>query len=58
MAAPPRYGAAHLAIVSPLTEAQILEIGRREGWLVRTCRRGEPGAMDFQLLELWLENAS
>ena len=53
----PRYGATHLAIASPLTEAQVLEIGRREGWLVRTCRRGEPGAMGFDLIELWLENA-
>lgn len=51
------YGATHLAIASPLTAEQILEIGHREGWLVRHCRRGEPGEMGFDLIELWLENA-
>lgn len=57
IAGPSPYGATHLAIASPLTAEQVLEIGRREGWLVRLCRRGEPGEMGFDLIELWLENA-
>ena len=49
----PRYVATHLNISTPLNEAQIKEIARREGWRVLTCNRGE-GL--FQLIEVWIEN--
>jgi hypothetical protein len=49
----PQYVATHLNINTHLSEDEIKEIGRREGWRVLTCNRGE-GL--FQLVELWIEN--
>lgn len=49
---PSRFTAVHAAIASPLTEAEIHRIAEREGWIVKTCRRG--GA--FGVIELWLED--
>lgn len=49
----PQYVATHLNISTELTEEEVREIGRREGWRVLTCNRGE-GL--FQLIELWIEN--
>jgi hypothetical protein len=51
--APPQYVATHLNINTHLSEEEIKEIGRREGWRVLTCNRAE-GL--FQLVELWIEN--
>ena len=49
----PQYVPTHLNINTQLSEAQIKEIGKREGWRVLTCNRGE-GL--FQLVELWIED--
>lgn len=49
----PEFISTHIAINSPLTEAEIKAIGRREGWRTLTCNRG--GGM-FQLIEIWVEN--
>ncbi len=49
----PQYVATHLNINTHLSEEEIKEIGRREGWRVLTCNRGE-GL--FQVVELWIEN--
>lgn len=49
----PQYISTHLAINSPLSEAQVKAIAAREGWRVLTANRG--GGL-FQLIELWVEN--
>ena len=49
----PQYVATHLNINTHLNEEEIKEIGRREGWRVLTCNRGE-GL--FSLVELWIED--
>jgi hypothetical protein len=49
----PRYVATHLNINTPLSEKEVKEIARREGWRALTCNRGE-GL--FQLIEVWVEN--
>lgn len=49
----PQYVATHLNINTHLSEEEIKEIGRREGWRVLTCNRGE-GL--FSLVELWIED--
>ena len=49
----PHYVATHLNINTHLSEEQVKEIGKREGWRVLTCNRGE-GL--FQLIELWVED--
>ena len=49
----PKYVATHLNINTHLSEKEIKEIGKREGWRVFTANRGE-GA--FQLIEVWIEN--
>ncbi|WP_292025143.1 hypothetical protein [Maritimibacter sp. UBA3975] len=41
----------HVALASPLPEAEITKIARAEGWQVRTCNRGP-----FDCVEVWLEN--
>ena len=51
-ASPSPYSEVHLNIYSPLSEAEILAIGAREGWTARVCDRGG----FFKLVELWLEN--
>ena len=43
--------AAHVCLASPLSEAQLLEIGAENGWTARTCNRGP-----FACVEIWLEN--
>lgn len=55
--ATPKHCAVHLLITSVLSAEDIIAIGQREGWAARRCRRGGPGAMGFDLVELWLENA-
>ena len=50
--APSPYSAVHLNIASPLSEAEILGIAKREGWIARACDRGG----HFKLIEFWLEN--
>lgn len=49
----PHYISTHLAINSPLSEAQIKAIGKREGW--RTLKANRAGGL-LQLIELWVEN--
>jgi len=49
----PQYVPTHLNINTHLSVEEIKEIGRREGWRVLTCNRGE-GL--FQLVELWIED--
>lgn len=49
----PQYVATHLNINTHLSIEEIKEVGRREGWRVLTCNRGE-GL--FQLVELWIED--
>lgn len=44
--------ASHLAIATPLDEAEVLAIAAREGWTARCCDRG--GC--FHVIEFWLEN--
>lgn len=53
----PRYSSAHLLISSVLSAEEIVALGEREGWETRRCRRGGPGAMGFDLIEMWVENA-
>ena len=55
--ATPRFSSAHLLVSSVLSPEEILAIGAREGWTTRVCRRGGPGPMGFDLIEMWLENA-
>jgi len=49
---PSPYTEVHLNIASPLSEAEILAIAKREGWTARVCDRGG----FFKLIEFWLEN--
>ena len=49
----PRYVATHLNINTQLSEAEVKEIAKREGWRCFTANRGR-GL--FQLIELWVEN--
>jgi hypothetical protein len=44
--------ATHAAVFSPLSQAEIVALAEREGWLARFARRGR-----FHVVELWLENA-
>lgn len=44
--------ACHLAISTPLSVAEVLSIGEREGWRTRVCDRG--GC--FHVIEFWVEN--
>ncbi|MDQ3180121.1 MAG: hypothetical protein M3Q33_06335 [Acidobacteriota bacterium] len=50
---PSQYVATHLNINTHLNDAEVKAIGRREGWRVLTCNRGE-GL--FQLIEIWIED--
>lgn len=49
----PPYVATHLNISTSLSEAEVKEIARREGWRVLTCNR-DRGL--FQLIEIWIED--
>lgn len=46
------WTATHVAVASPLSEAAVHALARREGWRAVTCDRGPA----FQVVELWLEN--
>jgi len=41
----------HLAIGTPLDEAELHRIAAREWWISRTCNRGA-----FHVVEIWVEN--
>lgn len=43
--------ATHICLASPLTEGQLLDIGKQNNWTARTCNRGP-----FECVEIWLEN--
>lgn len=45
------FTAVHAAISVPASEAQIAEVGEREGWQTVRCDRGP-----FQVIEFWIEN--
>jgi hypothetical protein len=47
------HGAFHLAIATPLTEAQVHAIARREGWACKTLSRGGV----FRVIEFWVEGS-
>ena len=49
----PQYVATHLNINTNLSEAEVKEIGKREGWRTLTCNRDKGF---FQLIEIWVEN--
>lgn len=49
----PEYVATHLNLNSPLSEAEVKAIAKREGWRCFVANRG--GGL-FQLIELWVEN--
>lgn len=49
----PAYVATHLNINTTLSEAEVKEIAKREGWRVVTCNRDKGF---FQLIELWIED--
>ena len=53
LAEAPKYTATHLNLNTHLSEEEVKEIGRREGWRTLTCNRG--GGL-FQLIELWIED--
>jgi hypothetical protein len=43
----------HLAVATPLSEAEVHALARREGWRSERCSRGGM----FDVIEVWLENA-
>ncbi|HEY9639500.1 MAG TPA: hypothetical protein V6C57_03405 [Coleofasciculaceae cyanobacterium] len=45
------FVATHAAISVPASQAQLEQIGKREGWQVARCNRGP-----FDVIEFWLEN--
>lgn len=47
----PRPSTTHGAIATELSQAEIIAIGDREGWLARYAQRGP-----FGVVELWVEN--
>lgn len=49
----PEYVATHLALNTHLSEAEIMEMAKHEGWRTLICNRGEG---QFQLIEVWVEN--
>ncbi len=49
----PQYVPTHLNINTNLSESEVKEIARREGWRVLTCNR-DRGL--FQLIEVWVED--
>ncbi len=48
----PRFTATHAAVSVPSTEAEIQQIGAREGWRVVRCDREG----FFSVIEFWVEN--
>jgi hypothetical protein len=51
--APSPYSEVHLNILSPLSDAEVFAIAKREGWTALSCDRGG----FFKLIEFWLENS-
>lgn len=51
--APTNFVATHAAISVPITQKQIEQIGKREGWRVLTRAQGDDA---LRLVEFWLEN--
>lgn len=51
---PRQFGSVHLNINSPLDEASIKAIARREGW---RCFKANRGRGLFQLIEFWIEDS-
>jgi hypothetical protein len=49
---PQRYSAVHVAIATPLTEAEVMTLAADEGWIAKYRKRG--GA--FGVIEVWLED--
>lgn len=49
----PQYSPTHLNINTHLSEAEVKEIAKREGWRTLTCNR-DRGL--FQLVEVWIED--
>jgi hypothetical protein len=47
------HSATHLAIATPLSQAEVMAIAEREGWIAKYRKRGGL----FGVIELWLENA-
>jgi hypothetical protein len=45
------FVATHAAISVPVSQEQLEQIGKREGWQVALCNRGP-----FDVIEFWLEN--
>ena len=41
----------HVAIATPLSQAEVFAISEKAGWIARECDRGP-----FTLLEVWVEN--
>lgn len=50
----PRFTATHAAIATPLDEAEVFAIAKREGWQAKYRKRGG----QFGVIELWLENST
>jgi hypothetical protein len=50
-AAPSPNSETHILVATPLSEGEVLAIGKREGWTARICHRG-----GNKLIEFWLEN--
>ena len=46
------FARVHLAAATPLSEGEVHAIAAREGWMARTCNRGDA----FHVIELWIEN--
>jgi hypothetical protein len=51
-ATPSSYSHAHVAMGTPLSVGEILEIAAREGWM---AQRSDRGGL-FEVIELWVEN--
>lgn len=49
---PQQYSATHVAIASPLTQAEVMALAADEGWTCKYRKRG--GA--FGVIEVWLED--
>jgi len=49
---PQGYSATHVAIATPLTQAEVIALAAEEGWIARYRKRG--GA--FGVVEVWLED--
>ncbi len=48
---PSSYSEVHVNMVTRISEAEVLALAAREGWIARVCDR-----RFFKLIELWLEN--